>query len=114
VPFGAQYNMAANGNTKTPSIQFGGANIWTPTGTAMNGGVIIVVGWIMRTGAATAQANTFAFAAGGTTPITVGLFSSVAITPTWANANALDFLGAGTADNDLTCRAWVDAAEAGN
>jgi hypothetical protein len=114
IVFEVEYIFAANGNTKTPSIQFGGANIWTPTGTAQNGGGVIVYGWIQRTGAATARACVTGFVVPGTTPITTGLLALTAITPTWANANVLDILGAATADNDITARACVELREAGN
>lgn len=112
--FGGCVVMAANGNTKTPSLQLSGANIWTPTGTAMNGGAVIFVGYVMRIDATNGEACVFAFTAGGTTPITVGLMSRVAVTPTWANAQTLDLFGAGTADNDLTGRMYLDVFESGN
>lgn len=114
IVFRVEYIFAANGNTKTPSIQFGGVNIWTPTGTAQNGGGVLVQGWIQRTGAATARACVMGFVVPGTTPITAGLINQAALTPTWANANVLDILGAATADNDITARAWVGITESGN
>lgn len=114
IPFGGSYEMAANGATKTPSIQFGGQNIWTPTGTAMNGGAVFFSGWIERIDATNAEACVMAFVSGGTTPITVGLLSRVEIAVTFANALSLEFLFAGTNDNDGTARGWVDTAEAGN
>lgn len=116
VNIGFETFFAANGNSKGPGLNLGGSSIWAPTAAVQNGGAVIGDGWIKRLGATSAIACIKAFVVpSGGTPISVGLISRVAVSPTWSGAVALDLIAATcTADNDIQGRLWVDLAEAGN
>lgn len=116
INFGFETPFAANANPKGPALNLAGSPIWTPTAAAQSGGALIGDGWIKRLGATSAIACVRGFVVpSGGTPISVGLISRVAVTPTWSGAVVLDLIAATcTADNDIQGRLWVDLSEAGN